>query len=114
MKTETENIKDLELLREKGGKGNLLVCYETGKNKPHSESSYRIYPIGEEPSAMTAQFLTRLHVGVETARISAFIPDTRMEVYSFSRMSELPSFLTASRSKNTLLICCCPILGRTG
>ncbi len=92
MKTETENIKDLELLREKGGKGNLLVCYETGKNKPHSESSYRIYPIGEEPSAMTAQFLTRLHVGVETARISAFIPDTRMEVYSFSRMSELPSF----------------------
>lgn len=87
-----ENIRQLEELLAKEGEGNLLVCYETDRSKPHAESSYRLYPVDKERPVMTTRFLTLLHVGVETARISAFIPDTRMEIYTFSRMSDLPPF----------------------
>lgn len=114
MKTETENKKDLELLWKKEGKGNLLVCYEADRNKPHAESSYRLYPIGEEQSAMTAQFLTQLHIGVEAARISAFIPDTRMEVYSFSRMSELPPFSRSTPAKEYITDMLLPHIRKNG
>ena len=37
------------------------------------------------------QFLSLLHVGMETARISAFVPDTRLEIYRFPCMSDVPS-----------------------
>ena len=87
-----ENLKQLEELLAGEGEGSLLVCYETGRDKPHAVSSYQLYPVNPDQNGMTYQFLSLLHVGVETARISAFIPDTRMEVYRFPRMSDLPPF----------------------
>ena len=87
-----ENLKQLEELLAGEGEGSLLVCYETGRDKPHAASSYQLYPVHPGQDGMTYQFLSLLHVGVETARISAFIPDTRMEVYRFPRMSALPPF----------------------
>lgn len=92
MTSVNENIKRLEELSQKDGTGGLLVCYETGRDKPHADSSYQLYPVNPDHKGMTYQFLSLLHVGVETARISAFIPDTRMEVYRFPRMSDLPPF----------------------
>ena len=92
MTSVNENIKRLEELSQEDGTGGLLVCYETGREKPHADSSYQLYPVNPDQKGMTYQFLSLLHVGVETARISAFIPDTRMEVYRFPRMSDLPPF----------------------
>ena len=92
MTSANENIRQLEELFEQDGTGSLLVCYETGRDKPHADSSYQLYPVHPNQMGMTYQFLSLLHVGVETARISAFIPDTRMEVYRFPRMSDLPPF----------------------
>lgn len=92
MTSGNENIKQLEELLAGEGEGSLLVCYETGRDKPHAASSYQLYPVHPGQDGMTYQFLSLLHVGVETARISAFIPDTRMEVYRFPRMSALPPF----------------------
>jgi hypothetical protein len=92
MTSANENIRQLEGLFREDGAGGLLVCYETGREKPHADSSYQLYPVDPDRKGMTCQFLSLLHVGVETARISAFIPDTRMEVYRFPRMSGLPPF----------------------
>lgn len=92
MTSANENIRQLEELFGQDGTGSLLVCYETGRDKPHADSSYQLYPVHPDQDGMTCQFLSLLHVGVETARISAFIPDTRMEVYRFPRMSDLPPF----------------------
>ena len=92
MTSGNENVKQLEELLAKEGEGSLLVCYETDRDKPHAASSYQLYPVHPDQDGMTYQFLSLLHVGVETARISAFIPDTRMEVYRFPRMSGLPPF----------------------
>lgn len=92
MTSANENIRQLEGLFREDGAGGLLVCYETGREKPHADSSYQLYPVDPDRKGMTYQFLSLLHVGVETARISAFIPDTRMEVYRFPRMSGLPPF----------------------
>ena len=92
MTSGNENVKQLEELLAGEGEGCLLVCYETGRDKPHAASSYQLYPVHPGQDGMTYQFLSLLHVGVETARISAFIPDTRMEIYRFPRMSALPPF----------------------
>lgn len=92
MTSVNENIKRQEELSQEDGTGGLLVCYETGRDKPHADSSYQLYPVNPDQKGMTYQFLSLLHIGVETARISAFIPDTRMEVYRFPRMSGLPPF----------------------
>lgn len=92
MTSAKENLKQLEELLAGEGEGGLLVCYETGGDKPHAASSYRLYPVNPNQDGMTYRFLSLLHVGVETSRISAFIPDTRMEVYRFPRMSALPPF----------------------
>lgn len=92
MTSANENIRQLEGLFREDGAGGLLVCYETGREKPHADSSYQLYPVDPDRKGMTYQFLSLLHIGVETARISAFIPDTRMEVYRFPRMSGLPPF----------------------
>ena len=86
MTSANENIRQLEGLFREDGAGGLLVCYETGREKPHADSSYQLYPVDPDRKGMTYQFLSLLHIGVETARISAFIPDTRMEVYRFPRM----------------------------
>lgn len=114
MTSVNENIKRLEELSQEDGTGGLLVCYETGRDKPHADSSYQLYPVNPDQKGMTYQFLSLLHVGVETARISAFIPDTRMEVYRFPRMSDLPPFIGIPPSKSISPACCCPISKRTG
>lgn len=92
MASRTDNLRQLEELLKKDGGGCLLVGYETGRDIPHATASYQLYPAGEEQLVMTTQFLTLLHVGVETARISAFTPNTRLEVYAFPCMSDLPPF----------------------
>ena len=87
-----DNMEQLEELFRQDGRGCLLIGYETGMDKPHAAISYQLYPVNPDQDGMAYQFLSLLHVGVETARISAFIPDTRMEVYRFPRMSDLPPF----------------------
>lgn len=114
MTSANENIRQLEGLFREDGAGGLLVCYETGREKPHADSSYQLYPVDPDRKGMTCQFLSLLHVGVETARISAFIPDTRMEVYRFPRMSGLPPFYRDTPVKSISPACCCPISKGTG
>lgn len=97
MTSVNENIKRLEELSQEDGTGVLLVCYETGREKPHADSSYQLYPVNPDQKGMTYQFLSLLHVGVETARISAFIP-----------------FIGIPPSKSISPACCCPISKRTG
>ncbi|MCS2216548.1 hypothetical protein NXX91_22370 [Bacteroides thetaiotaomicron] len=84
-------MEQLEELFRQDGRGCLLIGYETGMDKPHAAISYQLYPVNPEQDGMTYQFLGLLHVGVETARISAFVPDTRLEIYRFPRMSDVPS-----------------------
>lgn len=103
MTSGNENVKQLEELLAKEGEGSLLVCYETDRDKPHAASSYQLYPVHPDQDGMTYQFLSLLHVGVETARISAFIPDTRMEVYRFPRMSGLPPFFRDTPVKEYII-----------
>lgn len=113
MTSANENIRQLEGLFREDGAGGLLVCYETGREKPHADSSYQLYPVDPDRKDMTCQFLSLLHVGVETARISAFIPDTRMEVYRFPAC---PAFLPFSGYPRQSIspACCCPISKGTG
>lgn len=40
----SDDPKLLDELFRKDGEGQLLVGYETGKEKPHAESSYMLYP----------------------------------------------------------------------
>ena len=86
-----DNMEQLEELFRQDGGGCLLVGYETGMDKPHAAISYQLYPVNPDQDGMTYQFLSLLHVGMETARISAFVPDTRLEIYRFPRMSDVPS-----------------------
>lgn len=78
-----DNMEQLEELFRQDGGGCLLIGYETGMDKPHAAISYQLYPVNPDQDGMTYQFLSLLHVGVETARISAFVPDTRLEIYRF-------------------------------
>ena len=45
MTSANENIRQLEGLFREDGAGGLLVCYETGREKPHADSSYQLYPV---------------------------------------------------------------------
>ena len=69
-----DNMEQLEELFRQDGGGCLLVGYETGMDKPHAAISYQLYPVNPDQDGMTYQFLSLLHVGMETARISAFVP----------------------------------------
>lgn len=91
MASPKDNMEQLEELFRQDGRGCLLIGYETGMDKPHAAISYQLYPVNPEQDGMTYQFLGLLHVGVETARISAFVPDTRLGIYRFPRMSDVPS-----------------------
>ena len=73
-----DNMEQLEELFRQDGGGYLLIGYETGMDKPHAAISYQLYPVNPDQDGMTYQFLSLLHVGMETARISAFVPDTRL------------------------------------
>lgn len=86
-----DNMEQLEELFRQDGGGYLLIGYETGMDKPHAAISYQLYPVNPDQDGMAYQFLSLLHVGMETARISAFVPDTRLEIYRFPRMSDVPS-----------------------
>ena len=86
-----DNMEQLEELFRQDGGGYLLIGYETGMDKPHAAISYQLYPVNPDQDGMTYQFLSLLHVGMETARISAFVPDTRLEIYRFPCMSDVPS-----------------------
>ena len=91
MASPKDNMEQLEELFRQDGRGCLLIGYETGMDKPHAAISYQLYPVNPEQDGMTYQFLGLLHVGVETDRILAFVPDTRLEIYRFPRMSDVPS-----------------------
>ena len=56
MTSVNENIKRLEELSQEDGTGGLLVCYETGREKPHADSSYQLYPVNPDQKGMTYQF----------------------------------------------------------
>ena len=63
-----DNMEQLEELFRQDGGGYLLIGYETGMDKPHAAISYQLYPVNPDQDGMTYQFLSLLHVGVETAR----------------------------------------------
>lgn len=46
----SDDPKLLDELFRKDGEGQLLVGYETGKEKPHAESSYMLYPANPDLS----------------------------------------------------------------
>ena len=48
----SDDPKLLDELFRKDGEGQLLVGYETGKEKPHAESSYMLYPAKKERMEM--------------------------------------------------------------
>lgn len=85
-----EDTNLLNNMFKKEGEGNLLVGYETGKEKPHAESSYMLYPADPDRQDPTYSFMALLHIETENAKISAFVPDTRLEIYSFPKMTDVP------------------------
>lgn len=86
-----EDTELLYNLLKKEGAGNLLVGYETDKGKPHAESSYMLYPADPDRQHPDYTFMALIHIETKKAQKSAFIPDTRLEMYSFPKMTDVPA-----------------------
>lgn len=87
----SDDPKLLDELFRKDGEGCLLVGYETGKEKPHAESSYMLYPADPARQDPAYTFMALFHLQSAEAGRSAFIPDTRLEIYSFPKMTDVPA-----------------------
>lgn len=90
MMNSNDDRQSLDRLFGNDGEGSLLVCYETGQDKPHAESSYRLLPVHPGLQRRTHTFISTLHAGLEQACRSPFIPDTRIELYAFPKMADVP------------------------
>lgn len=77
----SDDPKLLDELFSKDGEGCLLVGYETGKEKLHAESSYMLYPADPTRQNPVYTFMALLHLQSTEAERSAFVPDTRLEIY---------------------------------
>lgn len=88
----------LDELFRKDSEGYLLVGYETGREKPHAESSYMLYPADPDRQDPVHTFMALFHLQSTEAGRSAFVPDTRLEIYSFPKMTDVPA-LTGDISK---------------
>lgn len=94
----SDDPKLLDELFKKNGEGYLLVGYETDREKPHAESSYMLYPADPDRQDPVYTFMALFHLQTTEARRSAFVPDTRLEIYSFPEMTDVPA-LTGDISK---------------
>lgn len=81
----------LDELFRKEGEGFLLVGYETGGEKPHAESSYMLYPADPDRQDPVYTFMALFHLQSAKAGYSTFVPDTRLELYSFPKMTDVPA-----------------------
>lgn len=90
MMNSNDDRQALDRLFGKDGEGSLLACYEAGRDKPHAESSYRLLPMHPGLQSRTHTFISTLHARLEQAARSPFIPDTRIELYTFPRMADVP------------------------
>ena len=90
--------KLLDELFRKEGEGFLLVGYETGKEKPHAESSYMLYPADPDRQDPVYTFMALFSRETIKAKYAAFVPDTRLEIYSFPKMTDV-SVLTGDIAK---------------
>lgn len=81
----------LDKLFRKDGEGQLLVGYETGREKPHADSSYMLYPADPDRQDPVYTFMSLLNLQTAEAGHAAFVPDTRLEIYSFPKMTEVPA-----------------------
>lgn len=86
----SDDPKLLEELFRKEGEGCLLVGYETGKEKPHAESSYMLYPADPDRQDPVYTFMALFSREMIKAKHAAFVPDTWLEIYSFSKMTDVP------------------------
>lgn len=86
----SDDPKLLDELFRKEGEGFLLVGYETGKEKPHAESSYMLYPADPDRQDPVYTFMALFNRESIKAKHAAFVPDTRLEIYSFLRMTDVP------------------------
>lgn len=87
----SDNPKLSDELFRKDGEGYLLVGYETGREKPHAESSYMLYPADPDKQDPIHAFMALLNLQSAKAGYSTFVPDTRLEIYSFPKMTEVPA-----------------------
>lgn len=81
----------LDKLFRKDGEGQLLVGYETGREKPHADSSYMLYPADPDRQDPVYTFMSLLNQQTAETGHAAFVPDTRLEIYSFPKMTEVPA-----------------------
>ena len=86
----SDDPKLLDELFRKDGEGYLLVGYETGKEKPHAESSYMLYPADPDRQDPVYTFMALFSRETIKAKYAAFVPDTRLEIYSFPKMTDVP------------------------
>lgn len=87
----SDDPKLLDELFGKEGEGHLLVGYETGREKPHVESSYMLYPADPARQDPVYTFMTLFSRESIKAGHAAFVPDTRLEIYSFPKMTDVPA-----------------------
>ena len=87
----SDDPKLLDELFRKDGEGQLLVGYETGKEKPHAESSYMLYPANPGRQDPVYTFMALFSQQSIKAKYSAFVPNTRLEIYSFPKMTDVPA-----------------------
>ena len=87
----SDDPKLLDELFRKDGEGQLLVGYETGKEKPHAESSYMLYPANPDRQDPVYTFMALFSQQSIKAKYSAFVPNTRLEIYSFPKMTDVPA-----------------------
>lgn len=86
----SDDPKQLDELFKKDGEGYLLVGYETGKEKPHAESSYILYSADPDRQDPVYTFMALFSRETIKAKYAAFVPDTRLEIYSFPKMTDVP------------------------
>ena len=87
----SDDPKLLDELFRKDGEGQLLVGYETGKEKPHADSSYMLYPANPDRQDPVYTFMALFSQQSIKAKYSAFVPNTRLEIYSFPKMTDVPA-----------------------
>ena len=69
----SDDPKLLDELFRKDGEGQLLVGYETGKEKPHAESSYMLYPANPDRQDPVYTFMALFSQQSIKAKYSAFV-----------------------------------------
>lgn len=110
----SDDPKLLDELFRKDGEGFLLVGYETGREKPHAESSYMLYPADPDRQDPIHAFMALFNMQSAKAGYSTFVPDTRLEVYSFPKMTEVPAILGNTSKKEYINRILLPYIRKKG